>query len=556
MKIGNSLQKKILKNNKEYNFYKEEYEKYISQYQSLIKDLDEKNNKKILIYKNSLSKINELIIKTDNLQKQLPLLEKALQEIKNVDKIYKVNKLINIINTLKMNEKIVKEENKYLKKTIEELRETNEKYKHKQNDSENLLNEENNFYKKEYENILKREEQYHNIINELLENNLISIQEKQKLYENIIKEYKLQKLNIAYVLSGFPTLSETFVLNELRWLVKHGYNVKVLCYNDPPNPIKLDFNLDVIRFDKSGNPTENLEKLLIKHDINLIHSHFVFPTGTLYTYPLATKLKIPFTLFAHAFDIFVKENDKKNNISEISKSKYCKGIFTLSNYHKNYLMSRDVPENKIILTRQATEYQIHPLKENNRKIKKIVSISRFVEKKGIDTLIETAKILENENYEFSIYGFGILENELKNQIKKLKLKNIKIKGSLENPKEVKKVFDTSDLLVSPCRIAKNGDRDGIPTVMFESMAYGVPVLTTNVSAIPEVIIDGENGFLVKPNNPYELARKIREINSKSPEEIAKIRKNAQFDVQNISSINKTMTTLLNTWATINKLNSD
>ena len=74
MKIGNSLQKKILKNNKEYNFYKEEYEKYISQYQSLIKDLDEKNNKKILIYKNSLSKINELIIKTDNLQKQLPLL--------------------------------------------------------------------------------------------------------------------------------------------------------------------------------------------------------------------------------------------------------------------------------------------------------------------------------------------------------------------------------------------------------------------------------------------------------------------------------------------------
>lgn len=556
MKIGKPLQKKILKNNKEYNFYKEEYEKYISQYQYLIKDLDEKNNKKILMYENSLSKINELIMKTDNLQKQLPLLEKALQEIKNVDKIYKVNELINIINTLKMNEKIVKEENKYLKKTIEGLRDGNKKYKQEINNSENLLKKENNFYKKEYENILKREEQYHNIINELLENNLISIQEKQKLYENIIKEYKLQKLNIAYVLSGFPTLSETFVLNELRWLVKHGYNVKVLCYNDPPNPIKLDFNLEVIRFDKSGNPMETLEKLLIKHNINLIHSHFVFPTGTLYTYPIATKLKIPFTLFAHAFDIFVKENDKKNNISEISKSKYCKGIFTLSNYHKNYLMSRDVPENKIILTRQATEYQIHPLKEKNRKIKKIVSISRFVEKKGIDTLIETAKILENENYEFAIYGFGILENELKKQIKKLKLKNIEIKGSLENPKEVKKVFNTSDLLVSPCRIAKNGDRDGIPTVMFESMAYGVPVLTTNVSAIPEVIIDGKNGFIVEPNNPYELARKIREINSKSPEEIVKIRKNAQFDVQNISSIKKTMTTLLNTWSTTNNINSD
>ena len=97
------------------------------------------------------------------------------------------------------------------------------------------------------------------------------------------------------------------------------------------------------------------------------------------------------------------------------------------------------------------------------------------------------------------------------------------------------------------RIAKNGDRDGIPTVIFESMAYGVTVLTTNVSAIPEVINDGKNGFIVPPDNPQALAEKIKYISNLNNEEIFKINKQAQKDVINTSSVEKTMNTLLKTW---------
>ena len=375
-----------------------------------------------------------------------------------------------------------------------------------------------------------------------------------KVIKKIKKSFKksksfddLHKINIAYVLKGFPTLSQTFVLNELKWLVKNNYNVTVFCYIDPMEPIELDFDLEVVRFDKKDNPMENLENLLKEYKIDLIHTHFVYPPCTEYTLDVAEKLEIPFTVFAHAVDIFKKDVDKINRVKEIGNSKYCKAIFTLSQYHKNYLLKRGVPEGKIVITKQATDYKINELKPRTGRIRKIISISRFVDKKGIDIFIDAAKILEDEDFEFEIYGSGALEKDLQNQIDELNLKNIEIKGRLDGPKEVEKVFNKSDVLVSPCRISENGDRDGIPTVIFESMAYGVTVLTTNVSAIPEVINDGKNGFIVPPDNPEALADKIRYISNLNNEEIFKINKQAQKDVINTSSVEKTMNTLLKTW---------
>lgn len=359
----------------------------------------------------------------------------------------------------------------------------------------------------------------------------------------------LKNIKIAYVLSDFPTLSQTFVINELRWLKNKGYNVKVFSFSSPEMPVDLDFDLEVIRFD-SDDLLGNLEKLLIEHKIELIHTHFVYPVGTLFTFPVSQKLKIPFTLFAHAADIFKYEIDKINKISEVTNSEYCKGIFTLSRFHKNYLIERGVPSNKIIITKQATNYEIEPITLNDNKTKSIVSISRFVEKKGLDDLIDIAKILENENYNFSIYGFGDLEDELRAKIEKLNLNNISIKGRLNGAKEVKKVLKEADLLVSPCKRGSDGDLDGFPTVVFEAMGYGTPILTTNVSAIPEVISDGVNGFIVESNNKEAFALKIKEIMSLSKEDILKIVTRAQKDVQNESSVEMTMEKLIEIWGGI------
>lgn len=372
--------------------------------------------------------------------------------------------------------------------------------------------------------------------------------------DNSLNYNDLKNINMAYVLSDFPSLSMTFIVNEIRWLVENDYNIKVIAFSTPAVSAELDFDVDIIRFDENTETHEdlikNLERILTENNIQLIHTHFVYPVGTLFLFPLADKLKIPFTIFAHASDIFRYWVDECNNVGEISQNEYCKAIFTLGNFHKNYLMERGVREDKIIITKQASNYEIEDFELLNNNPKKIVSICRYTEKKGLDDLIDIAKLLEDENYEFSIYGFGELKQNLENKIKEMNLSNITINDELKGHESVKKVLKQSDLLVSPCKRASDGDMDGIPTIIFESMGYGTPVLTTSISSIPEVIDDGINGFIVESNNKEAFKNKINEIMGLDDDELLKIRKNAQENVENISSVDKTMEILTNTWKNI------
>lgn len=372
--------------------------------------------------------------------------------------------------------------------------------------------------------------------------------------DNSLNYNDLKNINMAYVLSDFPSLSMTFIVNEIRWLVENDYNIKVIAFSTPAVSAELDFDVDIIRFDENTETHEdlikNLERILTENNIQLIHTHFVYPVGTLFLFPLADKLKIPFTIFAHASDIFRYWVDECNNVGEISQNEYCKAIFTLGNFHKNYLMERGVREDKIIITKQASNYEIEDFELLNNNPKKIVSICRYTEKKGLDDLIDIAKLLEDENYEFSIYGFGELKQDLENKIKEMNLSNITINDELKGHESVKKVLKQSDLLVSPCKRASDGDMDGIPTIIFESMGYGTPVLTTSISSIPEVIDDGINGFIVESNNKEAFKNKINEIMGLDDDELLKIRKNAQKNVENISSVDKTMEILTNTWKNI------
>ena len=404
-----------------------------------------------------------------------------------------------------------------------------------------FLNKSNSFkfYKENYDKLKKNEEILKGEIDDL--NRSIELLKKRLDYSNEFKRPDLKNLNIAYVLNSFPNVSETFIVNEVKWLVENGYNVKVFMRTDAVKLVEIDFKVEIIKFDS----IEHLEELLVNNKINLIHTHYALPICNNFTYPIAEKLCIPFTFFAHAADIFTDRSNELNNIMEVSKSKYCKAIFSLSEYHRNYLIERNVDESKIVITKQATGYDLTDIKPKPNKIKRIVSISRFVEKKGLDVLIDAAKLLEDEDFEFEIYGFGKLENDLQKQIDDLKCTNISIKGELD-PNEVGNMLLNSDLLASPVKIAKNGDRDGFPTVIFEAMAYGLPVLTTKVSAIPEIIKDHVNGFIIEPENPRLLADKILEILELSDDELFEIRKTAQKDVSNISSVDKTMNKYLET----------
>src|SRR5579863_149119 len=143
----------------------------------------------------------------------------------------------------------------------------------------------------------------------------------------------------------------------------------------------------------------------------------------------------------------------------------------------------------------------------------ILSVARLVEKKGLGDLIVAADILRRRGrvFEVEIIGSGPQREILKAQVKRLGLADrVRLLGALTH-ETVCLAYQRASVFALPCVIASNGDRDGIPNVLLEAMASSVPVVSTPVSGIPELIESGVNGLLVEPNNPVALAETIDKL---------------------------------------------
>ena len=324
MKLNKKIKKKVLNRSDLYNFYKKECENYSHEYQKELESLEKNHGKNLELNKNIHGEIIRIKDKQQQIENNInKVIYSSNDSILSIDR-YNENKN-NTLNKLTLTNLRLVDQNKYLSYSNKELRdklisalELNDKIISKKITNQDSLLEyykdQSEFYKQEFFNLLDKQNEYEFFINNVFDSILKDVMVKNNKNESYLEECGLCQKNIAYVLMGFPTLSETFILNELKWLRYNNYNVKVFTYNYPQKPVNIDFDLDVFRFDGS---LKNLEKLLIEHKIDLIHTHFVYPTVTNLTYPIAEKLKIPFTLFAHAYDIFIKENDERNNVSNI-----------------------------------------------------------------------------------------------------------------------------------------------------------------------------------------------------------------------------------------------
>jgi glycosyltransferase involved in cell wall biosynthesis len=119
--------------------------------------------------------------------------------------------------------------------------------------------------------------------------------------------------------------------------------------------------------------------------------------------------------------------------------------------------------------------------------------------------------------EYTIVGNGPLESELRGRIKNYGLENnIKIRSGISD-EELLDEYKMAGIFLLSCIRAKDGDMDGIPVVLMEAMAMGIPVISTKVSGIPELIDHGESGILVEPEDPSILASKLDKILSEKIE---------------------------------------
>jgi glycosyltransferase involved in cell wall biosynthesis len=144
---------------------------------------------------------------------------------------------------------------------------------------------------------------------------------------------------------------------------------------------------------------------------------------------------------------------------------------------------------------------------------RIISVGRLVPKKGFDLLIRACGELRRRgvDLELKIIGGGELRDELARLAEQERVADrVKLTGSMSQ-EQVAAELQAAELFVLSPRVMPDGDRDGIPNVLLEAMAAGVPIVASAVSAIPEVLTDGVNARLVPPGQPKLLADAIAEL---------------------------------------------
>lgn len=145
---------------------------------------------------------------------------------------------------------------------------------------------------------------------------------------------------------------------------------------------------------------------------------------------------------------------------------------------------------------------------------RLLAVGRFDVTKGFDILLQACGLLQERGLDFTlmlaggggaVMGLGPLEATLHKLRKELRLEERVQMPGLVSHNELPRMLLAHDIFVAPCVVHASGRRDGIPNTVIEALAYGLPVVSTTVNALPEVVRDHQTGLTVPPNDPVALA---------------------------------------------------
>jgi glycosyltransferase involved in cell wall biosynthesis len=371
---------------------------------------------------------------------------------------------------------------------------------------------------------------------------------------------------LGMILKGYPRISETFISNEILLLESLGFKIHIFSMRQPresfchdsvkkikakvdylpetllkPLPKFLYHNIQlaiknprlyskafrkaIIRFKRTKKSATLkhlfqagylVNKFLPVTGIKHFHAHFAHSPTSVAMFASCLS-GIPFSFTAHAKDIYT--SDYRQLREKIGLAKF---VVTCTEYNRNHLKQTALGEQLAVATPVHRIYHgidMNLFSDNagtNRKIKKpappfqLMTVARLTSKKGLPTVYKALHILKRKGLLFhhTLIGDGDERDKILFLIKSLGLENVSQWLGTRPHQTVLEQYQKADLFVLGSEIAENGDRDGIPNVFVESMAMGVPVVGTNVSAIPELIKHEETGLLVSPGNPEALADAI------------------------------------------------
>ena len=365
-------------------------------------------------------------------------------------------------------------------------------------------------------------------------------------------------MKIAFVVSDFPALSETFILNQIVELKKQGYQVDIYANqprNEPKHPDVDKYNLLSHTYYAVQMPQNRWWRVL--KSIGLILTNFLKAPSVILRVLNIFKYKkqygsltllyevIPWLEQGLSYDIihchFGTNGLKGARLQEIGatqgklvttfhgmdvnlvpqiegldvyKQLFQQGdLYTVNTeFTRNKVIGLGCPENKIIklpVGFEIADYSFCERKLTSSQVK-IITIARLVEKKGIEYAIKAiAKVAENHpNIIYNIAGDGPLRESLENLILDLKITdNVKLLGWMTQ-EQVRQLYVDSHIFVLPSVTAATGDQEGQALVLQEAQAIGLPVVSTLHNGIPEGMLDGKSGFLVPERDVNALAEKI------------------------------------------------
>ncbi len=239
---------------------------------------------------------------------------------------------------------------------------------------------------------------------------------------------------------------------------------------------------------------------------DIIHAHFL---GVASTFALiASKITgVPLTISAHAADIFCCGE------AIHAKARHARVIFTCCKENVKELIRIGIPRHRVRLSYHGLPDNSGVKSERKNRPGDVISIlafGRFVEKKGFGYLIDAARDLRIRGLRFkcTICGDGPLRRRLTERARLAGLVECVEFPGWVTQKGVQDLLAASDILVCPGVTARDGDRDGVPNVILEAMAAGVPVVASDAGGIPEAVLNETTGIIVPQRDHTALADAI------------------------------------------------
>jgi glycosyltransferase involved in cell wall biosynthesis len=354
---------------------------------------------------------------------------------------------------------------------------------------------------------------------------------------------------VAFLVKRFPRLSETFVLNEFLELRRQGLPLRLLAIMDSAEPQAQPEALNLIgevtylrgrswwplvpRVLKSArrHPAGTLralryviprlssaswrrlaEALALVDELDgeqvHLHVHWLnVPGGAAF---LANKIAgIPWSLTTHAKDLYT------TRLADVA-DRCAQATFVATCTEANVSYLRDVvgvEPTKVVLCRHGVLLERFAPAERDPEPGRILAIGRLVPKKGYDVLIDAVGLLARRGVDFQldIVGGGPLRDQLSGQIESLGLADRVVLHGARTQPELVDFYRRASVFALVPSVQSDGDRDGVPNVILEAMACGLPVVASAISGIPEVIEHEHTGLLVPPASPEAVASALEHL---------------------------------------------